>query len=289
MLTLITAPGIPASPCLAHERRDAALFGRRSPAFGLVSVTGRARSRRAARSRRRCHDGLRTGGQFEGQAEREGCRYVVEALAAPRSPSPAGGDGWAAATIERPSDPHVERRLHRGHGGRQRRYARYRVKSRVVVGAVRVLAEGYGPAPDSLWINSLGWTTALPDWVRDHRSPVGNLARRLGGRAGEPEVSARGRSGRRAERSGVERPAGRVGVARLDPRTRSPRRTQESGRERQGVRADRRVPWGLQGPVPRRRRLVLAALVAPAHHARLSGHAEASPVAHRLCSFPCGT
>ena len=76
---------------------------------------------------------------------------------------PIGGKRLAAATIERPTDPHVERRLHCHHGVRQRRHARYLGEPRVVVGAVRVLAEGAWERFRSscLWINSLGWITAL--------------------------------------------------------------------------------------------------------------------------------
>ena len=90
--------------------------------------------------------------QFEGQAEREGSPYVVKALR--RHPDlrhyPIGGKRLAAATIERPTDPHVERRLHCHHGVRQRRHSRYLGESRVVVGAVRVLAEGDGRTSASL-------------------------------------------------------------------------------------------------------------------------------------------
>ena len=64
--------------------------------------------------------------------------------------------------------------------------------------------------------------------VRDHRSPEGDLARRLGGRAGEAEGSAYGRSGRRAECDREGRPARRRRC--LEPRTRSQCRTQPSRR-----------------------------------------------------------
>ncbi len=83
--------------------------------------------------------------QVEGQAEHEGSPYVVKALRHPDLRRfPIGGIRLAAATIERPTDPHGERRLHRDHRVRQRRHSQYLGESRVVVGAVRVLAEGHG-------------------------------------------------------------------------------------------------------------------------------------------------
>ncbi len=51
----------------------------------------------------------------------------------------------------------------------------YGVESRVVVGAVRVLAEGDGSDPAKsacLWINSLGWTTVVPDWSEITAAPM---------------------------------------------------------------------------------------------------------------------
>ena len=92
--------------------------------------------------------------QFEGQAEREGSPYVVKrgagAVRCGWHPDlrryPIGGIRLGAATIERPPDPHGERRLHCHHGVPQRRHSRYLGESRVVVGAVRVLAEAHGSA-----------------------------------------------------------------------------------------------------------------------------------------------
>ena len=77
--------------------------------------------------------------------------------------------------------------------------------------------------------------------VRDHRCPVGDLARRLVGRAGEPEVSARRRSGRGAERDRERRIA-----RRTVPRSTNTLTTAYSGA---GAFCHRGVPAGPAGPV----------------------------------------
>ena len=155
--------------------------------------------------------------------EREGCRDVVV------GGSGAVRCGWhpdlrhwpvsPAGVLPQSSDPPIPMLSGVVHRVRRPPTSARAVSGepRVVVGAVRVLAEGDGSVeptrPSSLWINSLGWTTASPDSVGDHRSPAGDLARRLGGRAGEAEVSAHGRSGRRAERGRVGRPARRTAAS----------------------------------------------------------------------------
>ena len=210
-----------------HSTRGPPLAGRPSPGWFWFPVTGPARSRRAPRSRRRCHDVLRTGREVEARAEREGSRYVVVGgIGAvcgwhPDLLSLPGPPVWPAATIEASIRPPCRE-------GCPSRPQRPPTSARAVSSSSPALLL----APSTYSQNVMGGfrcrTRLLLDQQpgvdhrrlrrqgRDHHSPVGDLARRLGGRAGEPEGSAGGRSGRRAGKSDREGlPAHRITGAAL--------------------------------------------------------------------------
>ncbi len=154
-----------------------------------------------------------------------------------------------------------------------------RVEPRLVVGPVRKLAEGDGSRRRIVLLvdqEPRGDRRSYPTGSRSPQPRRRSCTVTWSAVQDEPEVSARGRSGRGAECDRVARP-GRRSAASIHEHGHHGVLRRLGGSARGSLRylrlpAVRRV---LQLPAVRR---------APADHAGLASHAEARPFAHRLCT-----